>query len=92
MIPVSAVQGNRTLPPSTDIYCSLSSKYTMVIMPPALLVLFMIITVGRILGSPTIKDVNHDELTLFAVGPADPTLEDHFGIVWHTSNSTLILS
>ena len=53
----------------------------MVIMPPALLVLFMIITVGRILGSPTIKDVNHDELTLSAVGPADPTLEDHFGIV-----------
>ena len=64
----------------------------MIIMPPALLVLFMIITVGRILGSPMIKDVNHDELTLSAVGPADPTLEDHFGIVWHTSNTHIIIT
>ena len=59
-------------------------------MPPLLLFLFMIIAVGRILGSPTIKDVNHDELTLSAVGPADPTLEDHFGIVWDTSKTPFI--
>ena len=53
----------------------------MVRMPPSLVVLFIIITVGSILGSPMTKDVNHEELALSAVTAADPIVEIHLGIV-----------
>ena len=47
----------------------------------SLVVLFIIITVGSILGSPMTKDVNHEELALSAVTAADPIVEIHLGIV-----------
>ena len=58
-------------------------------MPPSLFYLFVIITVGSILGSPTTKDVNHDDLALSAVAAADPTMEIHIGLVHNNCKTNL---
>ena len=71
---------------------SIAAENNIAKMPPALLFLFMIIAVGRILGGPKTKDVNHDELTLSEVGTADSALEDHFGIVRGNCKTHVLLT